>query len=69
MTYTINLSLCIVPSPNIGTLGKYEQRWLWKYICIVYPFDLSLKKITKFEPIIEVKHLKACVWGGDLIVK
>ncbi len=24
----------------IGTLGKYDQRRLWKFICIVNPFDL-----------------------------
>ncbi len=30
---------------NIGTLGKYDQRRLWKLICIVNPFDLLLKKI------------------------
>ncbi len=33
---------------------------------IVYPFDLSFKKFTKFQPIIEVKQLKV---GGNLIVK
>ncbi len=32
---------------NIGTLGKYDQRRLWKWICIVNPFDLLFKKITK----------------------
>ncbi len=47
-----------VPSTNIGTLGKYEQRRLWKLICIVYLFYLSFKKFTKFQPIIEVKQLK-----------
>ncbi len=25
---------------NIGTLGKYDQRRLWKLICIVNPFDI-----------------------------
>ncbi len=47
-----------MPSTNIGTLGKYDQRRLWKKICIVYPFYLSFKKFTKFQPIIEVKQLK-----------
>ncbi len=56
-----------VSSTNIGTLGKYEQRQLWKLICIVYPFYLLLKKFTKFQPIIEVKQLKS--GAGDLIVK
>ncbi len=32
---------------NIGTLGKYDQRRLWKLIYIVNPFDILLKKITK----------------------
>ncbi len=31
----------------IGTLGKYNQRRLWKLICIVNPFDRLFKKITK----------------------
>ncbi len=30
---------------NIGTIGKYYQRMLWKWICIVNPFDLYLKRI------------------------
>ncbi len=51
-------SIYTVSSTNIGTLGKYEQRQLWKKICIVYPFYLSFKKFTKFQPIIEVKQLK-----------
>ncbi len=34
---------------NICTLGKYDQRRLWKLICIVNPFDLLLKKYTKIE--------------------
>ncbi len=25
---------------NIGTLDKYDQRKLWKYICIVNPLDI-----------------------------
>ncbi len=36
----------------IGTLGKYDQRRLWKLICIVNPFDRLFKKITKIEPFI-----------------
>ncbi len=28
----------------IGTLGKYDQRRLWKLICIVNYFDLYKKK-------------------------
>ncbi len=37
---------------DIGTLGKYDERRLWKLICIVNPFDLLLKKITKIYPFI-----------------
>ncbi len=29
-----------VMARNIGTFGKYDQRRLWKLICIVNPFDL-----------------------------
>ncbi len=32
---------------NIGTHGKYDQRWQWKLICIVNPFDLLFNKFTK----------------------
>ncbi len=28
----------------VGTLGKYDQRRLWKLICIVNPFYLLFKK-------------------------
>ncbi len=41
LDYYYFITVCFA---NIGTLGKYEQRQLWKEICIVYPFDLSLKK-------------------------
>ncbi len=36
------LCVCVhtVTAKNIGTLGKYDQRKLWKFICIVNPFDL-----------------------------
>ncbi len=30
---------------NIGALGKYDQRRLWKLICIVNPFELH-KNVT-----------------------
>ncbi len=29
-----------VMAKNIGTPGKYDQKRLWKWICIVYPFDV-----------------------------
>ncbi len=36
--------LCVyiytVMAKHIGTLGKYDQRRLWKLICIVNPFDI-----------------------------
>ncbi len=41
-----------VTAKNIGTLGKYYQRRLWKCICIVNPFYLLFKKCTKIEPLI-----------------
>ncbi len=47
------LPLC-TPSP-----GKHEQRQLWQ-ICIVYPFVLSFKKISKFQPII--LHVGHNIW-------
>ncbi len=37
---------------NTGTLGKYDQISLWKCICIVNPFDLLFKNVTKIEPFI-----------------
>ncbi len=45
---------------NISTLGKYDQRRLWKWICIVNPFDLLLKKCTKNNLSLDNKNLK---WG------
>ncbi len=63
---TVFVCIYTVPSTNIGTLDNYEQRRLWKYICIVYPFYLSLNKFTKYEPIIEVKQLKV---GENLMIK
>ncbi len=46
--YIINLNIkYTVMAKNIGTLGKYDQRRLWKCICIVNPFDLSFKKNHK----------------------
>ncbi len=32
----------------IATLGKYDQRRLWKLICIVNLFDILLKKNHKY---------------------
>ncbi len=40
-----------VMAKNIDTLGKYDQRRLWKLICIVNSIDLLFKKI-KIEPFI-----------------
>ncbi len=40
--FEIFVCVCVhtVTAKNIGTLGKYDQRKLWKLICIVNPFDL-----------------------------
>ncbi len=35
----IYIYIYIVMAKNIGTLGKYDQRRQWKWICIVNPFD------------------------------
>ncbi len=40
---------------NIGTLGNFDQRRLWKLICIVNPFDLLLKKSNL---LLNIKNLK-----------
>ncbi len=50
----------------IGTLGKYDQRRLWKWTCI-NPFDLLFKKnINHKNPFIELKQFKM---GENLIMK
>ncbi len=50
-----------VIAKNIGTLGKYNQRRLWKWICIVNSFDLLFKKkIQKSILSLDNKNLK---WG------
>ncbi len=44
---------------NIGTLGKYDQRRLWKLICIVNPFDLFFFFfLQKSNLLLDNKHLK-----------
>ncbi len=45
---------------NIGTLGKYDLRRLWKLFCIVNPFDLSFKKKKKKKSnlLLDNKNLK-----------
>ncbi len=50
---------------NIGTLGKYDKRRLWKLICIVNPFDLLLKKSQKYNLSLDNKILK---WGPPIII-
>ncbi len=54
-----------VMAKNMGTLGKYEQRRLWKFICIVNPFDILLKKKTKSNLSLVNKNFK---WGGGNII-
>ncbi len=46
---------------NISTLGKYDQRRLWKLICIVNPFDLLFKKSQKYNLSLDNKKKK---WGN-----
>ncbi len=50
---------------NIGTLGKYDQRRLWKLIFIVNNCLLLLKKSQKYNLSLDNKNLK---WG-NLIMK
>ncbi len=46
---------------NIGTLDKYDQRRLWKWICIVNPFDLLFSFLSqKSNLLLDNKNLK---WG------
>ncbi len=45
--YTIKKVIYIVMAKNTGTLGKYDRRRLWKWICIVNPFDLLFLTILK----------------------
>ncbi len=56
----IYIYIYTVMAKNIGTLGKYDQRRLWKWICIVNPFELLLKKSQKFNLSLDNKNLK---WG------
>ncbi len=44
---------------NIGTLDKYDQRKLWKCICIVNPLDIFFKS-QKSNHSLDDKNLK---WG------
>ncbi len=57
-----SVCVCIytVMAKNIGTLGKYDQRRLWKLIFIVNPFDLLLKYSQKSNISLDNKNLK---WG------
>ncbi len=45
---------------NISTLGKYDQRKLWKFICIVNPSDLLLKNSHKSNLSLDNTNVK---WG------
>ncbi len=49
-----------VMAKNTCTFGKYDQRGLWKLICIVNPFDLLFKKSQKSNLSLDNKNLK---WG------
>ncbi len=43
---------------NIGTLGKYDQRRLWKLICMVNPFYILFLQFTKSNLSLDNKNLK-----------
>ncbi len=46
---------------NIETLGKYDQRRLWKLICIVNSFNLLFKKKSQKSNLsLDNKNFK---WG------
>ncbi len=48
---------------NIGILDKYDQRRLWKLICIVNRFYfLFLKKSQEFNLLLDKTNLK---WGEE----
>ncbi len=49
-----------VMAKNIGTLGKYDKRRLWKLICIVNPCDffIYLKNSQKSNLSLDNKSLK-----------
>ncbi len=52
-----------VMAKNIGTIGKYDQRRLWKWICIVNPFDIYIFFFLKSQNSnlsLDNKNLK---WG------
>ncbi len=41
----LGLESVTVMAKNVSTLGKFDQRRLWKWICIVNPFDLLFKQL------------------------
>ncbi len=51
---------------NIGTLGKYDQRGLWKLICIVDLLIFYLKNAQKSNLSLDNTNLK---WEGCIIIK
>ncbi len=53
-----------VMAKNIGTLCKFDQKRLWKLICIVSPFDLFLSQKSNIW--LDNKKLK---WEGNIIMK
>ncbi len=50
---------------NIGTLGKYDQRRLWKLICIV---NALLNIFTKTNLSLDNKNLKWKKYHYEIIV-
>ncbi len=68
ISYTIIVEIVYtVMAKNIGTLGKYDQRRLWKCICIIYTFDILFKEFkNKSNLSLDNNNLK---WGGNIIMK
>ncbi len=54
-------SVYIHGQKNIGTLGKYDQRKVWKCICIINPFNILFFLNHKIYLSLDNKNLK---WGG-----
>ncbi len=61
LVYVNNNNPSTVMAKNIGTLGKYDQRRLWKLISIVKTFwSFIKKKSQKSKLSLDNKNLK---WG------
>ncbi len=56
-SYIHRSNVYIVMAKNIGILGIYDQRRLWKRICIFNPFDI-LRSSQKSNLSLDNKNLK-----------